>query len=476
MIHRLISTTTAASPAGLPTQDHLFRIPSGPFAGRLIAVYARTPSIIAWSCSDSPYTSWSAPANIISDASDDSAAAVMDGQGNLYIAYTQVATGALICVTLTFASGTWATQTPVTVYDSSTSANRNPSPQIDAYDRIWIAWTRDDAGVITIRVKKSTDGGLTFGAGSADAGTDLSGTTTDPYAKLATRAGYLHCLFTAGGTSLKNRSISLDSALWNSAETLYTGTGLGRDLAVAVAPDGMLGVLFAADGALFLKEFDGATWGALQTVSTNPAASPSLSYVSNAPHAQFLQPIGTSQNQLLESHRSGGQFTPPAGVLSQCATLATVFCLDADAGVAFADRTSQAASATGADLFHSASGALVAHIDDSVYFGADDRFTFLRILLSTVGSGGVVAWSYWNGAEWIVFVPVSGGYHFDAANAGIRLFSDGGAMPADWQKTLVNNTNRYWIRAAVIGAFTTPPIGSQITAVPNLTTLIPLRA
>src|SRR3972149_3249313 len=178
MLHRLISTATAAFPTGMPTQAKLFRVPAGPFAGRLVAVFAHTPSVISWSCTDAPFTSWSSPADIITDAGDDPCSAMMDDNGNLYIAYTQQTTGALCCVKLTFASGTWATQTPVTVYDSSTSANRYPSILRDLYDRIWVAWTRDDAGVVTLRVKKSTDDGLTFGAGPADAGTDLSGATT----------------------------------------------------------------------------------------------------------------------------------------------------------------------------------------------------------------------------------------------------------------------------------------------------------
>lgn len=476
MIHRLISTTTAAFPTGLPPQDRLFRVPSGPFAGRLVAVFAHAPSVIAWVSADSPYTSWAAPADIISDAADDPSAAFMDDNGNLFIAYTQQTTGALISVKLTFSGGTWATQAPVTVYDSGTSANRYPSVHIDSYDRIWIAWTRDDSGVISLRVKKSTDGGQTFGAGSADAGTDLSGTVTETFSRLAERAGYLHCLFTVGGTAIKSRSLELDAAIWNPPDTLYSGQGLSRDFTAAVAPDGMLGVLFAADGALYLKEFDGATWGALQTVNAGPSMSPSLRYLDNSPHAQFLQTIGTAQNELLESHRTGSTFTPPAGVLPQCAPLSTLLCFDADAGVAYADLTAPAASAVGADVFHSASGALVVQIEDAVYFGADARFSLLRILLSTSGNGGVIVWSYWNGAEWTAFVPASGGNHLDSPNACVRLFADGLSAPVDWQKSLVNNVNRHWIRATVAGSYTIPPVGSQITAVPNLSNLIPLRA
>ncbi len=475
MLHKLIAQSTAARPAGLPAQDKLFRVRSGPFAGRLLAIFARTPLTLAWSSADAPYTSWFAPADVITDSADEPYAAVMDDQANVCVAYTQQTTGALRCVKLTFASGTWATQSPATVYDSAPTTNKYPSILMDLYGRLWIAWTLDDAGSVSLHVKKSLDDGLTFGAGAADAGTDLSGTATSAFGQLIARATGIHCLFTLGGTVLKNRDIDLDASIWNPTDTLYTGTGLNSDFSVAVAPDGTLGILFTADGSLFLKEHDGAVWGALQTVTAGSATSPALRYIGSVPYAFFLQSIGTDQRQHVESHRAGQSFTTPAGTLTQLSPFSSVLCFDAAAGIPYADMTVAAAGQAGADVYHPASGALLAQPSDALFLGLDDRFSLVRVLLSTAGVGGAVEWSYWNGAEWMTFTPYSGASDFDSANTSVRLFADTASAPADWQKTVVNGLNRYWIRVQVTTAFTVAPIGSQMTAVANSSDIIPLR-
>ncbi|HUU45145.1 MAG TPA: hypothetical protein VM118_05370 [Acidobacteriota bacterium] len=475
MIHTLIETTTAARSTGLPTQHKLFRVPSGPFAGRVLALFARSPSELGLSYADPPFTNWLDPGSFVSESADLSFGAVIDDEANVYVAYTQQATEALRCVKLTFANGTWATQTPATVYDSETSSNKYASILKDDYGRIWVAWTRDDSGIYTLRTKSSVDDGQIFGGGPTEPGSDLSGATTSCYGLLVARANRINCLYTTGTTALKWRDRDLNAALWGEEQTLYTGTGLGADYGAAVSADAGLGSLFAADGCLFLKEYDGAVWGALQTVSNQAAASPSLRYIGTAPYALFLRTIGTDQAQLLESHRVGGVFSMSAAALSQSVPFATVLCHDADAPSPYADLTAAAADASGADVLHPTSGALLVAVGDAVYFGGDDRFAFVRILLSTPGTVGTVTWSFWNGSEWSLFVPDSGGYSFDQANAGIRLWPDGIGTPSNWQKTVVNGANRFWVRAAVAAAFATAPVGSQLTAVPRTTDVIPRR-
>lgn len=476
MIHKLIDTSTATTPTGLPTQSKLFQVPQGPFTGRILALFSRSPSGLAWSHADPPYTNWLDAVTFSTESADLPFAAVMDGDANVYVIYTQQTTDALRCVKLTFANGTWATQTPVTVYDSGTSANKYPSVMKDLYDRIWVVWTRDDAGTYTLRSKSSSDDGQTFGSGSTDAGFDLSGDTTACFGLLIARTNYIHCLFTMGTTTVKNRDRSVDAGIWNATDTLYTGTGLDSNLGAAVSAEGMLGALFAADGRLYLKEYDGAVWGALQTASAAAAHAPSLRYIGTAPYALFLRTIGTDQDELYESHRTGGTFGSPIPVLAQAALFATVFCHDADAPAPYADVTTAAGDSGGADVFHPTSTALLAASGDGLYLGGDDRFSMVRVLLSTAGTVGTVTWSYWNGAAWSTFVPDSGAYSFDQANAAVRLFVDAATSPNDWQKTVVNAKNRYWIRAIVGTAFATAPVGSQLTAVPKTSDAIALRA
>ncbi|HSG99157.1 MAG TPA: hypothetical protein VLB27_03850, partial [candidate division Zixibacteria bacterium] len=210
-----------------------------------------------------------------------------------------------------------------------------------------------------------------------------------------------------------------------------------------------------------------AVWGALQTVHTQPVFAPVLRYVGTAPYVLFLKTIGSGQDQLFVTHRSGSAFTIPAPALSQSAPFASVLCHDIDAPTPFADLTAEAADTPGADVRHPQSGALLAAVGDAVYCGGDDRFAFVRMLLSTPGSGGTVAWSYWNGSEWSIFVPDSGDYQCDQADAGVRLFPDGVNTPADWQRSVIAGHNRYWIRVSVTTAFNTLPIGSQLTPIPT---------
>lgn len=471
MNHILLDTSTAASPSGLPTQKKLFRVPSGAFSGRLIALYARSAANLPFTFADPPFTSWSSPANFITESDDLPFDAVMNDDGDIHVAYTQTGTGALRVIRLAYQNGNWSPQTAVTVYDTASSANRYPSIVRDAFDRLWVGWARDDAGTITLRVKSSTDDGATWGAGSTDPGTDLSGAVASVYPRLITRPTHLHCLYSVGGTEARHRKIDLDAALWDAADLLYSGSGLGIDITGAVASDGRLGALFSADSQLFLKEFDGALWGALQTVHNQPCFSPSLRYVGLTPYALFLQNIGTDQNRAYAAHRSGASFTSPEPVLTHQSPFASAFCFDADAPTPYADLTSQAASTAGADIAHPTSGGLLKSINDALYLGSDDRFSIVRILLSQNGVGGIVNWSYWNGAEWETFTPASGAYDLSAANKGVRLFTDVNSSPTNWQKTVVNGANHYWIRVLCTTAFTTAPIGSQITAVVQLSHL-----
>lgn len=471
MPHKLLDTSTAQSPTGLPTQKKLFRVPRGAFTGRLIALYARTAANLAFTFADAPFTTWSVPANFVTESDDLPFDAVMDDDGNIHVAYTQTGTGALRVVKLAYLNGTWVPQAAVTIYDSATSSNKYASIIRDAYDRLWVSWTRDDLGTFTLRAKSSTDDGATWGSGSTDAGTDLSGSVASAYSRLVARPTHLHCLYTINATEARHRKINLDAALWDAADVLYTGTGLSADITGAVAPDGKLGALIVADAKLSLKEFDGAVWGSVQTVVNQPCVAPSLRYLGLTPYALFLQNIGTDQNRAFESHRSGTSFTTPAPVLSQQSPFASVFCHDANAPTPFADLTAQAASTSGGDIAHPTSGGLIKSLNDALYLGNDDRFSFVRILLSQNGAGGVVTWSYWNGNEWTAFTPASGAYDLSAANKGVRLFTDGNSTPTDWQKSVVNGANRFWIRIVCTTAFTTAPIGSQITSVPKSTAL-----
>jgi len=475
MRHTLIDSSTAAHPTGPTTGGQLFRVPSGPFAGRVFAVFAPTPSVIAWTWAAPPHNNWQDVVDVITDAADEPFAAIMDREGNVYLVYTQSATGSLTFQKFVFASGTWAAQSPSTVYDSVTSVNRQPSILKDSYDRVWVAWASDDSGVVTWRVKRSIDDGQTFGGGAADPGTDLSGNLAGANGILVQRGSTIHSLHIADAATLWNRQIGLDDLTWSSADSLYTGAALSDSFHAALAPDGMLGVVFAADSALWFREYDGVAWRPVVQAANQAAESPSVEYIGTTPHILFLVAAGIGQQELRTCHGEGGGFTDPIPALTQLTTFASVVLYDADAPVPYADGTNAASDSVVADVFHPTSGALLKDPDDAVYLGGDDRFSFLSVILDTAGTNGTVAWSYWDGATWQEFTPDSGSFHFDSAVGTVRLFADGDSTPAAWQKSTVDGRSRYWIRVVVQSAFTTAPIASQLTAIPNLQTILPLR-
>ncbi len=468
----LITASTAATPIGYGHQGHLFKLPDGPYAGRLIAIMARSPSIIAWSQADAPYTDWIDPLDVITDASDDPFAAVMDADGHVYIAYTEP-DGALRHVKLVNVGGTWAKGATVTVYDSATSSNRYPSILKDTAGRIRINWTRIDSGVYSLRSKMSIDDGGVFGGGETDPGLELDTGSSSIYSQILQRSVYIHCVYTRDGATLRHRRIELDAALWQSAETLYTGTVLPHDFHAALSADNTLGVLFATDAHVYLKEFDGVVWGSLQTVADGVFNSPILHYVHATPFAQMIASIGPDQKHLVVSHRTEDSFTTPQPTLNGHGSFDTVFCYDADADSSFADCTVAASDTSPGDVQHPDSGALVEAIGDALYLGMNRRFAVVHAELSMPGSGGEVAWEYWDGTSWIGFVPVSGSASLDATATVVRLFTDSQAIPVDWTKTLVNGVYRFWIRAVVTTAYTVAPVGSQVTAATNIQQMSP---
>jgi hypothetical protein len=111
---------------------------------------------------------------------------------------------------------------------------------------------------------------------------------------------------------------------------------------------------------------------------------------------------------------------------------------------------------------------LVKDSDDAFFLGMNAKFNLVRIILSTAGIGGAVKWQYWNGGSWTDFVPQSGSYHLDFQTKMVILWQDLNSAPSDWQMCPVNGVSKFWIRILVTTAFATAPVGTQITAIPEI--------
>jgi hypothetical protein len=137
--------------------------------------------------------------------------------------------------------------------------------------------------------------------------------------------------------------------------------------------------------------------------------------------------------------------------------------------------TSEATSGVTADAYHPNSSALVEDSGDIAYLGMDQKFRYVKFLLSTAGAGGTVVYSYWDGSNWMAFTPTGGNFALDATDKDLLLWDDYVSIPDDWQKKLVNGQTRFWVKIEVDSSFTTGPVGSQITAASDLQAFIVRR-
>jgi len=60
----------------------------------------------------------------------------------------------------------------------------------------------------------------------------------------------------------------------------------------------------------------------------------------------------------------------------------------------------------------------------------------------------------------------------DSTDKDLLLWTDFSSIPQDWQKRIINYGNRFWLKIEATSIFTTPPVGSQITAISNINALI----
>lgn len=464
-MQKLIDTVSAQFASGIATQKKTFGISSGPYAGRVIIVYPQTSGTLVFRWADFPYTNWSAAQTIASNSADYPATAFMDSSFNVYVAYTVQTTLALNFVKLTFANGVWSVGSTVAIVN--VEQNYYPSLFKDQNNKLWCAWSFFNTGDSRyyIRVKTSVNDGATWGTGPSDTGTALtSGNTVSAYCSLAYLPTHLFCLFTQGGTTLEYRRIEISGSSWDSAITLYSGTNLDYNFSAAVSSDLRLGLAFRADANLFYKEYNGNQWSGLFTVDSALPQSVNLQFLKNAAYIFFAKSLGTNQNQLFQSSKSGSSFSTPAALNVGSKAFEKVFCFDQSATTQFADKTTEAQNATSADLFHPTSGGLIKDSGDALYLGMEAKFNLASFVLSSTGITGQVAWQYWNGSTWTGFTPYSGVNHLTSSPQTVILWQDLDSVPVDWQGTSVNGAVKFWVRALVTTNYTTAPVGTQITA------------
>jgi hypothetical protein len=429
-------------------------------------LYAKTANTIVLSWSDMPYNNWSSPQNIISESADYPFSAAIDGNGHLYIAYTQQTSLNLIYLKLSFGAGVWIIGTPVTICNAGPCYY--PAIARKSAVEMWCAYSYYDSGqnAYTVRTKVSYDNGATWGAGPGDTGTQLSESNVAmPYVALVLAGSNLYAVYSQARSNLYYRFQAGSDGSWDDPVLILSADYIDADFDCGVSSDMKLGFAICPStvNKIYFREYDGVNLGGLQEAAQHKGRTPQISYLSGRAHLFYAKYVG-------------GDFWIPTYAVKEAAAFAgndllkgiglfdKVLVYDDTAMVKYEDKTIESASISSADVYHSSSNALLAAIGDCLYLGMADKFFCCAIILSTAASGGNVVWEYFNGSAWVEFTPESGVCGFDQSSQLVNFWADLDSAPGSWQCCLVNTHFLYWIRARVSNAFTTAPIGSQIMA------------
>ncbi len=462
-MEKKITATTGSFGLGHPPGTKLFKVPSGEYAGRMLALMQTAAAELAYAYADAPYTSWSSPVTIAADSADLPFDGVMDGDGNVHLVYSEQTTEYLVSRKLTFTGGVWNVGSKVTVYNGGIS--RYPSLTRESGGTLWVSWTRVNGSLHYVHAKSSTDGGTTWGGGASDSGEQLTSGGSSAYSKILIRQTNVSVVYTNGGLNLSHRSRPLSGGSWTAEETIVDSTGLDFHFDAACASNGILGVVFD-DGELKYREHDGTSWGSLVTLDADGGDSPQLLFNDSVPAVVYLSSLASEQNLFKYTTRESGSFSTPEELDSAAKQFDAVLLYHATTAT-YADLTTAAGDASTADVYHPDSNALARDSHDVVYLGMEHPFRHITWRLSTAGSGGTVVYSYWDGTNWQAFTPAGGNYHLDATEKQLLLWEDDAALPNDWQKKTIDGKTLFWVKVEVDTAFGTAPVGSRITACTN---------
>ncbi len=460
-----LSLSTAASSLGRSGDRALIRLPSGPWAGRLIACFLSSPTELVVRWSDPPYRDWTEPIVIANDVSDDAFGVLRLDNNDLVVAYSQTTTGALCTRRLPLVDGAWTVNPVVIVYDQLT--NINPSLASTPDGRIWIAWTRLVVPQQEIRLKSTLDPDVEWGSGSTDAGFSPGIADSFVSSRLIRTTTNTYLVTAAQDTQISVQSVPHGSTTWSDGATIATGTGFSTELAVARSATNRLSVVWGRSG-IWWREFDGDSWSTAEEIGPASASRPLVTYVDSSPVVIWQETWQGEQRWLRYRVKLGAEWSEPAPLDPRSQQLASVILFHQASGQAV-DRTVEAADPASGNVSHPQSAALLSGSGDRIYLGQDLPFRIAYLLLSTPGSGGSIRTSYWDGSIWRLFTPVSGDLALSDVETTVRFWDTNNAIPQDWQKTAVSATVRYWIRLEVNSPFSQAPIGSRLSSIGAMT-------
>ena len=347
-MQKKITDTTAQNGLGQSPGKKLLKITSGEYAGRMAALVQSSAGTINLYYADAPYTVWSAPITIATDAVDNAFAAAITSSGNIHIVYTEITTEYLVTKKLSFAAGTWSVGSKVTIFNGNPSYF--PTVAIEPGGTIWVSYTRINGSLYYVYVKSSSDSGATWGAGAGDSGTSLSTGFTSAFSKIVIGPNELYVLYTAAGTDLFFTKRAISGGSWSSASIIATTGFFDQHFDVSVNSESLLGVVFDNDQLRF-REFDGINWSATATLDSAGGTFPQVDYFGNVPVVVYLRQFASGQIELMHTTKQTGSFSAPSILDSRAKQFDKVTLYDSVSN-SYADLTGSASSATTADIVH----------------------------------------------------------------------------------------------------------------------------
>jgi hypothetical protein len=463
--------STALSPLGETYCHRLLKIPSGTYAGRLVALIQVSASDIQLSFADPPYHSWSSPQTVISDAYNNTFDCRITPEGHIHVVYPETGTAHLVARKLAFSGGQWSVEDKFTVYNGATCFD--PCLAVDRQGTLWVSYAQFSSPNRTLCVKSSTDEGATWGTGDTDPGIALVGPSANVWGKLLLTLNTVMLVYTRDLTHLAMRTCPLAGGEWSSEYVIAADGAYSRHFDAAVRPDGLLGVVYESNG-LNYREYNDVLWSSEEKLDNAAVLQPTLLFHNNTPVVLYGSVVEGNRYLLKQTTRQSGAFSAPA-ILDESSSFYNGVALYSATEDSYEDKTIEAGDEANADVYHTDSGCLVRDSQDACYLGMNAPFRFVHAELATAGVGGTISYAYWNGSAWVEFTPVSGMSHLDSALEEIMIWIDYASIPGDWQKRSIQSQSLYWVRLQVVSAFTTGPVGDRLTAIPRFTGFVVRR-
>lgn len=418
------------------------------------------------------------------------ASVVADSSDNLYVTYSQVATGVGATLDINYrkitynGGSSWTLEAEQLVLDGSGSAGYTFSAiENEGTTRLWLTARYFDGTNYQTDVYYSNGLGTSPSWTQSISSIGVAGTSATynfgAPVRFGTKIGTLYrrnngalCLRHRADTdSLSTWSVGVDSF----GNDVDCKTGIGTTFSYEGTEEGYIQVLHGGDTFMV---FNGIQWQSMysdlqDTTETMNVATSAVATDGTNAWGVFLDTTGfisTLPGNAQISYKKGvpmfdwGDPVPagsfdinPTRVVSHHGIFDKYWRFNGAS--TYTDDTIDAGDNGLSDVTMPTTAGMIA------YFGKSETFDSISWEMYTNATGGAVTWEYWNGT----------GSTWDAltftASSNTTFEGDGWAAftaPANWATTAVNGATYYYIRARVTTSLTGGPSGSQMASMPQI--------